>query len=840
MNPTATHIHALATTPILAVVCDFDGTLSHMTDHPGDAIPAEHALSQLHAIAALPRTYAGVISGRSLADLVARLGPAGRLTLIGGHGAEHAQQPPPESGGRREVELLAELGQLESAYAGAVLEPKPAGPALHYRHVDPAHRDRLLADAESLAARLGVVPLRHGIMVVEFPLLRANKGEAARGLIQQVGATAMVYVGDDRTDEDAFGVLHSPHLGVKVGPGPTSAATRLRNVDEVASFLGTLLQARAEHVSRDRPPAIDHHAMLSDQRSIALTAPSGRVVWFGTPCADSPPLFASLVGGAGAGYFEVLPGDESPDEPPQREYEGSTLITVSRYPRFSVTDYLDCSGGRAFQRAGRTDLIRVVEGSGPIRITFAPRLDFGRVSTRLRVLPEGLLVEGSVDPIVLLSPGVRWIIEPDGTHHTAVAELDIPAGGLPLELRVGTASMARGPSEAGRRKATAAFWNGWAAATRTTTLHSDLVRRSALVIKALCYGPSGAILAAGTTSLPEQLGGSRNWDYRFCWVRDAAMSAASLVRLGSTGHAMKFLDWLLAVVDDLDSPERLRPIYTVRGTELGPEGEVAELPGYECSRPVRVGNGAAHQVQLDVFGPVADLVCLMAECGAPLTPDHRRLLDAMVRAVARRWREPDHGIWEIRGPLRHHVHSKALCWHAVERAIRARELLGEPIREEEAALRDEIREDILARGYNPKVGAFTAYYGSTDLDAAAMLVGLTGLLPPRDDRFVSTVRTLEKRLRIGDGVLRYRYDDGLPGVEGAFHLCTGWLIESLWLIGDADRARALLDAYAAQAGPLGLYSEERELHTGRPLGNYPQAYSHLALINAAVRLGGVK
>lgn len=840
MNPTATHIHALATTPVLAVVCDFDGTLSYMTDHPADAVPAQQALAQLRAIAALPRTYGGIVSGRSLSDLGTRLGPTPRLLLVGGHGAEHAHRPPPESGGRREEELLTELRQVESAYAGAVLEPKPAGPALHYRHVEPALRDRLLSDSEALAARLGVVPLRHGIMVVEFPLLRANKGEAVRDLIMQVGASALVYVGDDRTDEDAFGVLHSPHLGVKVGPGPTSAATRLGSVDEVASFLGALLQARSEHVTQDRPPAIDHHAMLSDQRSIAFTAPSGRVVWFGTPCADSPPLFASLVGGPGAGYFEVAPADEPQEAAPERAYEGSTLISVSRFRRFSVTDYLDCSGGRAFQRAGRTDFVRVVDGTGPVRITFAPRLDFGRVSTRLRVLPDGLLVEGSVDPIVLVSPGVRWIIEPDGTHHTAVAELDIPAGGLSLELRVGTASTARGPSEVGRRKATAAFWNGWAAAMRTTTLHTDLVRRSALIIKALCYGPSGAILAAGTTSLPEQLGGGRNWDYRFCWVRDAAMSAAALVRLGSTGHAMKFLDWLLAIVDDLDSPERLRPIYTVRGTELGPEGEVAGLCGYESSRPVRVGNGAAHQVQLDVFGPVADLVCMMAECGAPLTPDHRRLLDAMVRAVARRWREPDHGIWEIRGPLRHHVHSKALCWHAVDRAIRARELLGEPIREEEAALRDEIREDILARGFNPKAGAFTAHYGSTDLDAAAMLVGLTGLLPPRDDRFVSTVRSIERHLRVGDGVLRYRYDDGLPGSEGAFHLCTGWLIESLWLIGEADRARALLDAYAAQAGPLGLYSEERELHSGRPLGNYPQAYSHLALINAAVRLGGLR
>jgi trehalose 6-phosphate phosphatase len=371
------------------------------------------------------------------------------------------------------------------------------------------------------------------------------------------------------------------------------------------------------------------------------------------------------------------------------------------------------------------------------------------------------------------------------------------------------------------------------------SLHPHLVRRSALVIKAMCHGPSGAISAAATTSLPEHLGGVRNWDYRYCWPRDACLAAAALIRLGNTGHAMKLLDWLMAVVDECESPDRLRPLYTVTGRVLGPEAEISELSGYADSKPVRIGNAASNQVQLDVFGPIVDVVAMLVERGAPIPPDHWRLVQAMVNAVEARWREPDHGIWEIRGPLQHHVHSKVMCWMTVDRALSiGQQYLGR-CPDSWHTLRNDIREEILARGYRKEVNAFTATYDDQEPDAAALWVGLSGLVPPADPRFIGTVEFVERTLRRGPTVYRYRHNDRLPGIEGGFNICTTWLIESLALIGRSDAAHQLFDEYTSLAGPTGLLSEECDPYSGRALGNHPQVYSHLGLINAAVRLASL-
>jgi trehalose 6-phosphate phosphatase len=827
------HIAALAGTPILLVACDFDGTLASLVDHPDLAFPCPRALEGLVGLARLRRTYAGVISGRSLADLRHRLNTDPRVRLIGSHGAEPDDAPPlcpPALAGPLEARLHA----LTSEFPDSLVESKPAGPALHYRRVDPARHEELVARALAIAQEHMITP-RRGHMVIEFPLVPGDKGSALRALRVRTGATAVVFLGDDVTDEDAFAAVDPPGVSVKVGEGPTIAAARVGDVAGVANLLARLFDARRAHLERSEPTPIDRLALLSDQRSLALVDPGGTVVWLGAPRADSPPLMASLVGGPGAGFFAIAPEDDR--RAVQSRYDPETFVLHTVYPGMTITDFLDCSGGRAYQRAGRSDLIRLVHGKGRARIVFAPRIDFGRLATSLQPMQEGLIVEGSADPIALRAPGIEWTIQHEGTHQTAHTTIEIPPDGLVLELRIGSGALAAAPNGTKDRLAsTARFWAGWAGTLRLPSLYPALVRRSALVLKALCHGPTGAILAAGTTSLPEQRGGVRNWDYRFCWVRDAAMACSALVRLGSTGHAMKYLDWLLGIIDELGSPERLRPIYTVTGEELGPEGELPEMPGYDSSRPVRVGNAAGHQVQLDVFGPVAELIARMAEAGAPLTPDHMRLLDAMVQAVSRRWHEPDNGIWEMRGPLRHHVHSRVMCWYAVDRAIHARRVLGERPRKEEPILRDAICDDILTRGYNARAQAFTASYDSEDLDAASLLVGLTGLVSPNDPRFLSTVHAVEQRLRVGNAVMRYAYSDGLSGCEGAFHLCTGWLIESLHLIGRHAQARDLLDAYAAQVGPLGLYSEEIDPYTGAALGNYPQAYSHIALINAAERL----
>jgi GH15 family glucan-1,4-alpha-glucosidase len=299
---------------------------------------------------------------------------------------------------------------------------------------------------------------------------------------------------------------------------------------------------------------------------------------------------------------------------------------------------------------------------------------------------------------------------------------------------------------------------------------------------------------------------------------------------------MALLDWLTAVVESCESPERLRPLYTVTGAELGPEAEIGELPGYRGSRPVRIGNAASGQVQLDIFGPIVDLVARLDQAGAPLRAGHWRLVEAMVAAVARRWQEPDHGIWEVRRPKRHHVHSKVMCWMALERASALEERFLDRRRRDWLELRDRIAADVLAHGYKPHRRAFTSAYDGDDLDAAALWLGLSGLLPGDDPRFADTVRCVETELRDGPTVYRYRGDDGLPGREGGFHLCASWLVDAYLLCGRYRDARALFDQICACAGPTGLLSEQLDPRTGTALGNVPQAYSHLGLIGNAVRL----
>lgn len=850
-------IARLAAAPILLVASDFDGTISPIVPLPDDARPDQASLRALRSLARIESTHAAIVSGRARPDLLTRIGSTPNLFLIGGHGGE---LPPPWQGPMIADPaalntLVVAMTDIAAGYEGAIVEPKPTGVAVHYRTVAPEDRPRLRERVRAEILRQNCPVVREGSMVIEAGLVRADKGVALRWLIGRLYAHATVFIGDDATDQDAFAVLGPSDVSIQVGPGPTKAAYRVADTAQVCAFLEALAAARAAHQAQRQITPIDHLALLSDQRTSALVDPRGRVVWMCAPRFDSTPVFASVLGGTNAGHFDVAPADGR--EAVSRAYDGDTFTLRTDYGGLTVTDYLDCSGGRPFQRAGRTDLVRRIEGSGRIVIRFAPRADFGRGCTRLRPTDEGLIVEGTLDPAALRAPGVAWTIQDDGPDQSATATVDLVAGSpLVLELRFGAfGTKPATADEPARHAGTRRFWESWASTLSLPRLHTDLVRRSALALKALCYAPTGAICAAATTSLPEQMGGVRNWDYRFCWIRDGAMSAGALVRLGCTGPALRYLDWLTAILEDLPETERLLPVYTVLGAELGQEGDVSEMPGYGDSRPVRVGNGAAHQAQLDVFGSVADLIAQLAEVGSPLTPDHWRLLKHMCRAVRLRWMEPDHGIWEIRGPMRHHVHSKTMCWHTLTRSLRARHVTGEPVFEADAALAEEIRADVLTHGFQPTRraeggeggkhdsvcdhGCFTTAYGDPGVDAACLTVGLTGLVAPDDPRFACTIRAVQTELLERGTVKRYHTDDGLPGVEGGFHLCTGWLIEALHLAGRREEARALLDEYAAQAGPLGLYSEERCEISGRALGNYPQAYSHIALINASVRLSSV-
>jgi trehalose 6-phosphate phosphatase len=291
----------------------------------------------------------------------------------------------------------------------------------------------------------------------------------------------------------------------------------------------------------------------------------------------------------------------------------------------------------------------------------------------------------------------------------------------------------------------------------------------------------------------------------------------------------------LGILDGAEPSSLIRPVYTVTGGHLGPEGIIAELAGYRGSRPVRIGNMAAHQVQLDVLGPIAELIALLAEQGASLTPEHWRMTENMVAAVSKRWREEDHGIWEIRSSRRHHVHSKVMCWQTVNSAMHVADFLGHP-RADWADLRQTIAEDVLHHGWNEQRKAFCSSYEGSEIDAATLSVGLSGLLPADDPRFASTVEAVERELRNGPTVYRYRYDDGLPGIEGGFNICTTWLIEAFAILGRRKEAEQLFDEYVKLAGPTGLMAEEYDPRNHLALGNFPQAYSHIGLINAALRL----
>ena len=827
----------LSRAPVLLVASDFDGTLAPIVSEPSRAEANRESLVALRALAEMPQTHVAIISGRALSDLAAKTLDFERLHLVGSHGSEFeagiTTPLTPEAQALLE-RIKKEVQDIAAAAPGAVVELKPAGLAFHYRNVD----EQLgAATVEAIlngpGQRAGVF-VRSGKKVIELSVVQTDKGQALRALRQRLGASAVLFLGDDVTDEDAFATLTGPDVGIKVGAGESVAPYRVTGTTEVAQLLATLSERRSEWLAGSNAVPIQQHWLLSDQRTVALLDPSGSVVWYCLPRIDSPAIFASLLGGPTAGFFQVKSAEH--EKPLEQRYVGDTFILETHWPGFTVTDYLDCGAGRAFQRAGRTDMLRVIRGRGRVAITYAPRLDFGRVQTQLRACEGGLEVEGSVDPVVLRAPGLKWDIFEEGPHQTATTLLELKDEPVVLELRYGTASLAPDPvPEPVRRQRTDKFWSGWAATLNLPSVARDLVGRSALVLKALCYGPTGSFAAAATTSLPEHAGGVRNWDYRFCWPRDAAMSAAALVRLGATGPALRFLDWVLGILDEMEPPALLRPVYTVTGGNLGPEGEIAELPGYLGSRPVRVGNAAAQQLQLDVFGPVADLVALLAARGAALSSEHWRMASAMVEAVGQRWREADHGIWEVRSARQHHVHSKVMCWQCVDRALKLGEYLGRRKRDWEA-LRDEIAADVLQHGYHAEERRILAWYADHAPDAAALQVGLSGLLPPDDERFRNTVEYVERHLRVGPTVYRYSYDDGLPGMEGGFNLCTTWLIEAYALLGRHKDAQDLFERYTKLVGSTGLLSEEYDPGAQQALGNYPQAYSHLGLINAALVL----
>lgn len=835
------NLHRLARVPQLMVCTDYDGTIAPIVPDPSHAVPHREAIVALRMLASLPQTHVAIISGRGLRDLAGFVGPHSEVHLVGSHGSEFDLDfatSLPADASERLKELLADLEGIAAGAYGFYLERKPASIAFHYRNADAAAATSAIQAIKSGPAARPGIHARHGKSVVELSIVSTNKGDALTKLRGRIGASAVIFFGDDVTDEDAFATLTGPDLAIKVGEGDTVARYRVDGPHTVARLLARLAELRADWLAGPGAVPIEQHAILTDQRSFALLTPAGRITWMCVPRIDSPALFAELLGGESAGYFAIKAADGT--DPIEQHYVHHSLVLQTTWNTFCVTDFMDCSAGQVNQRAGRTELLRRITGTGKVVIEFAPRPDFGQTPIRVQPRSDGLQVVGMLEPLVLRSPAVHWEIIEDGDHQMARSEIDLPEEGVSLELRFGTGSLRESArSVTSRLDLTQRYWSSWVDRLEVPDVEPEFVRHSALVLKALCYGPTGAIAAAGTTSLPEHVGGVRNWDYRYCWIRDGAMSAAALVKLGSVSEAIQFLDWMLGVVDGCESPERLSPLYDVTGKPLGTEAEVGDLAGYRGSRPVRVGNSASRQVQLDVFGPVVELVCLLIERNAPLSSQHWSLVESMVQAVEARWHEPDHGIWEIRKPPRHHVHSKVMCWFTVDRAIQAAGLFLDREPAGWATLRDRIAEDVLQNGYKPDVEAFTAAYDGNDYDAAALWVGLSGLLPPGDDRFANTVTAIEQHLFDEPTVFRYRVDDGLPGAEGGFHICASWLVEAYILLGRIDDAWRLFNQLKYLAGRTGMLSEQYEPAARISLGNVPQAYSHLGIIENAIRLANL-
>ena len=584
------------------------------------------------------------------------------------------------------------------------------------------------------------------------------------------------------------------------------------------------------------PSPIEDYAFLSDTESAALVSRDGSIDWLTLPRFDAPACFAALLGTEENGRWRI-----APTEPPrsvQRQYLPGTLVLETEYIcETGVVVVYDFMA----HRDERPNLFRIIEGragSVPMSVDLRIRFDYGSAVPWVRRHGDAVLAVSGPEALCLytLAP-----MESRGLSHQC--EITVEAGDrVPFEL---VWFPSHQPPEPAIDPDTAlaltmSAWETWAARCTYEGEWSHDVRASLSVLKGLTYRPTGGIVAAATTSLPEELGGERNWDYRYCWLRDTTFSLLALLAGGYTEEAAAWRDWLLRAV--AGDPSQLQIMYGPAGERRLTELELDWLPGYEGSTPVRIGNAASEQFQLDVYGEVLDALYQSRRAGLPPDEHVWRLERLLVEFVADAWKQPDEGIWEIRGPRRHFTHSKIMAWVAVDRAIRSVEEFDQqgPV-ERWRPLRDEIRADVLARGVDQERQVLVQHYDTDELDASLLMAPLVGFLEPSDPIVANTVAAIEAELMSPAGyVSRYRPQeenvDGLAGAEGAFLLCTFWLADCYALLGRHDDARTLFERLLALRNDVGLLSEQVEPESGRLLGNMPQAFSHIALVNTAMAL----
>lgn len=579
---------------------------------------------------------------------------------------------------------------------------------------------------------------------------------------------------------------------------------------------------------------IEDHALIGDCETAALVDRAGSINWLCFPRFDSAACFAALLGGPENGRWLLAPAD--PIRATTRKYRDDTLVLETDHETDSgAVRVIDCMP----MRSKEPDLVRLVIGTRgrvPMRTEFIVRFDYGTIIPWVRKEPGGLSITAGPEALHL-----RTVVPLRGEGLKTVGEFEIAAGQSAAFVLSWGRSHEPVPSPVDpcwAVEATAEWWRTWAARCTYQGEWRDAVVRSLITLKALTYAPTGGIVAAATTSLPERIGGERNWDYRCCWLRDATFSLTALLLSGYHDEARRWREWLLRAV--AGSGEQLQIMYGLAGERRLPEMILEWLPGYDGSRPVRIGNAASTQFQLDVFGEVLDALHLARRVGLSHHVHEWRIEHALLRCLEKLWQQPDDGIWEVRGPRRHFTHSKVMAWVAFDRAVKDVENFGlEGPVQRWRQHRDTLHAEICLRGFDKQLNSFVQSYDSKELDASLLMMTLVGFLPLGDPRMRGTVEAIEKHLTNGDFVARYAHTpgvDGLPPGEGAFLLCSFWLADNYALMGRHADARRIFEKLLAIRNDVGLLSEEYDPVTGRQLGNFPQAFSHVGLINTARNL----
>jgi GH15 family glucan-1,4-alpha-glucosidase len=579
---------------------------------------------------------------------------------------------------------------------------------------------------------------------------------------------------------------------------------------------------------------IEDYALIGDCQTAALVGRDGSIDWLCLPRFDSGACFAALLGTPEHGRWQIAPVGEVTAS--RRRYRDGTLVLETEFETADgAVTVVDCMP----PRTAEPDLLRLVigkRGRVKMQMHLVLRFDYGSIVPWVRRTKRGIRAVAGPDAVELVTP-----VELQGENLTTIAEFTVAAGEEVPFCMVWYPSNKEAPKPGDPAKlvaSTTKWWAKWSSCCERAGSWHDAVCRSLITLKALTFAPTGGIVAAPTTSLPEQIGGVRNWDYRICWVRDATFTLYALVTAGFIDEARAWREWLMRAV--AGKPSQLNIMYGLGGERRLTELELEWLPGYENSRPVRIGNAAHKQFQLDVFGEFMDCLYVAGRKGLPADENAWRVQQALMEYLETAWKEPDEGIWEVRGPRRHFTHSKIMAWVAADRMVKTVEQskFDGPV-DRWRALREAIHREVCERGFDAKRNTFTQYYGSQELDASLLMVPLVGFLPPEDPRVKGTVTAIEKHLKADGFVARYPTNpdvDGLPPGEGAFLPCSFWLADNLHLQGRSDEARELFERLLALRNDVGLIAEEYDPVGKRLLGNFPQAFTHVALVNTAWNL----